>query len=431
MKSLIQKILTGLARAIIKKYKPDVIGVTGSVGKTSAKDAIVCALAGNFTVRGSEKTYNNEFGVPLTVIGARSAVWSLSGWVRVIFRAVRLLLWKDLSYPSILVVEMGADKPGDIEKLVSIAPPKIGVITAISPAHTDRLGTLADVLSEKGKIFCRHSTSDHWMVLSADEPLLRSLAEHTPACVMLFGMGADAYVRADDIVQRLVFRSDRPYANGLRCTVTVGDQSVRAEFPHIIGAHILSTILSAVAVGCIYHIPLQKIVDQLAAYQSPKSRMRPIPGIKGTLILDDTYNSSPKAARGALDVLAGFEIDEGARRIAVLGDMRELGEISQREHKAIGAYATVNGVDVLLCVGGSAEFFAAGARDAGLDEDKIFVFNDAQSAGTFLQNEIVTGDVVLVKGSQAVRLEKIVKEVMADPLHAADLLVRQEEEWQK
>ncbi|MDP2630589.1 MAG: hypothetical protein Q8P56_04230, partial [Candidatus Uhrbacteria bacterium] len=131
MKSLIQRILTVLARAIIKKYKPDIIGVTGSVGKTSAKDAIVCALAGNFTVRGSEKTYNNEFGVPLTVIGARSAVWSLVGWVRVIARAVWLLLWRDASYPGILVVEMGADKPGDIEKLVSIAPPKIGVITAI------------------------------------------------------------------------------------------------------------------------------------------------------------------------------------------------------------------------------------------------------------------------------------------------------------
>ncbi len=431
MKSLIQKILTGLARGIIKKYKPDVIGVTGSVGKTSAKDALVCALAGNFTVRGSEKTYNNEFGVPLTVIGMQSAIGSSVGWVRVIAHAVHLLLWRDLSYPSILVVEMGADKPGDIEKLVSIAPPKIGVITAISPAHTDRLGTLADVLSEKGKMFCRHFTSDHWMVLSADEPLLRALAENTPACVMLFGMSPDAHVRADDIVQRLVFKSDRPYASGLQCTVTVGDQSARAEFPHIIGAHILSTVLSAVAVGCIYHIPLQKIVDQLAAYQSPKSRMRPIPGIKGTLILDDTYNSSPKAARGALDVLAGFEIDEGARRIAVLGDMRELGEISEREHRAIGAYAAQNGIDIFLCVGGSAEFFAAGAREAGLDEDKIFVFNDAQSAGIFLQDVLRTGDVVLVKGSQAVRLEKIVKEVMADPLRASELLVRQEEEWQK
>ncbi|MDP2630226.1 MAG: cyanophycin synthetase, partial [Candidatus Uhrbacteria bacterium] len=296
---------------------------------------------------------------------------------------------------------------------------------------TDRLGTVADVLSEKGKIFCRHSTPDHWMVLSADEPLLRSLAEKTPACVMLFGMGPDAYVRVDDITQRLVFKSDRPYANGLSCTVTVGDQSARAEFPHIIGAHILSTVLSAVAVGSIYRIPLQKIITQLAAYQSPKSRMRPIPGIKGTLILDDTYNSSPKAARGALDVLAGFEIDDRARRIAVLGDMRELGEISQREHRTIGAYVAENGIDMLMCVGGSAEFFAAGARDAGLDESKISVFNDAQSAGTFLQNELRSGDVVLVKGSQAVRLERIVKEVMADPLRASELLVRQEEEWQK
>lgn len=431
MKSVIQKIITALAQAIIKKYKPDIIGVTGSVGKTSAKDAIVCALVGNFIVRGSEKTYNNEFGVPLTVIGMQSAVGSIAGWIRVIMHALRLLLWRDRSYPAILVIEMGADKPGDIEKLVSIAPPKIGVITAISPAHTDKLGALADVLEEKGKIFCRHSTADHWMVLSADEPLLRALSQNTAACVMMFGVSVDAHVQAQDITLRLVFRNDQPYAGGLFCTIAVGNESVPAEFPHIIGVHVLSSVLSAVAVGRIYHIPLQKIIDQLAVYTSPRSRMCPIPGIKGTLIIDDTYNSSPKAAQGALDVLSSFEIDEHARRIAVLGDMRELGEISEREHKAIGVYAAEKNIDMLICVGDFAELFAAGARDAGLDESRIFVFNDAQSAGFFLQNELATGDVVLVKGSQAVRLEKIVKEVMADPLHASELLVRQEEEWQK
>jgi len=429
MELFFQKFLASLARAIIKKYRPDIIGVTGSVGKTSTKDAIVLVLSGNFSVRGNEMNYNNEIGVPLTVIGAHAQGKSLFGWLTVFFKAVTLLIKKDSQYPSILVLEMGADQPGDIEKLVTIAPPKIGVITAISPAHTEKLGSLRDVLEEKSKIFCRHSTADHWMVLNADDPSLLPLSENACACVMTFGQQAHATVRSSHVVERFVFKSDRPYAGGLFCTLTVDGHSVDAEFPHVLGTHILSSALAAVAVGTIYHIPLNKIVHELSEYTSPKGRMRPLYGIKKTLLIDDTYNASPKAARAALNVLIHFEINRGARRIAVLGDMRELGEISKKEHKSLGEYAVSCGVDLLLCVGESAEYIASGARDAHLDESRIFVFNDSASAGHALQDMMEEGDIVLIKGSQAVRMERIVKEVMAEPLRAEELLVRQTARW--
>ncbi len=442
MKSLMQKLLATLARAIIQKYGPDVIGVTGSVGKTTAKEAIVRVLSGSFAVRGNEKSYNNELGLPLTIIGMHAPARSLSGWVRIFFRATLLLVRHDSSYPSVLVLEMGADAPGDIEKLVSIAPPKIGVITAIGPAHLELFGSLENIIREKKKIFCRHTTSDHWMVLNADDPALLPLSENTRSCVMTFGQNKEALLGISDISEQYAFFPDNnERVSGISCTITYKGASVRAEFPRLVGRHVLPSIIAGAAVGCIYHIPLAEIASRLHLAEPAPGRMHLIPGIKHTLLIDDTYNSSPNAARGALDTLMSFEIDTSARRIAVLGDMRELGEHTEKEHRALGAYAAQKGIDYLFAVGAAAEFLAHGAREdksasaecfgaTSLDSEHIFVFNDSASAGNALQSFMQKGDVILLKGSQNVlRMERIVKEVMAEPLRAKELLVRQDAEW--
>ncbi|MEK7122409.1 MAG: UDP-N-acetylmuramoyl-tripeptide--D-alanyl-D-alanine ligase [Patescibacteria group bacterium] len=429
MKIYFQNVLAFLAKGIVKKYRPDIVAITGSVGKTTAKEATVRVLSETFSVRGNEKSYNNELGVPLTIIGCRAPGRSMFGWCRVLFRALSLLVWKSRSYPAVLVLEMGADAPGDIEKLVAIAPPKIGLITAIGPTHLEKLGSVERLVEEKMKIFSRHTRPDQWIVLNADDPRLSSSSVGPQT--LSFGTDESATLRISDITERNVFHSDhKDYISGVFCTLTFNDESVRVELPHLVGKHVLPSVIAAGAIGLIYRISLPEIAQRLHHVQPAVGRMHPIPGIKHTLLIDDTYNSSPNAARGALDVLMSFEIDAGARRIAVLGDMRELGAHTEEEHRMIGEYAGIAGVDYLLAVGEASHFLAGGARKY-LDESRVFVFNDSASAGLVLQDMMEKGDIVLIKGSQNVlRMERIVKEVMAEPFRAEELLVRQDPEWQ-
>ena len=170
------------------------------------------------------------------------------------------------------------------------------------------------------------------------------------------------------------------------------------------------------------------MVEALAKFKTPKGRSRVIEGIKGTYIIDDTYNSSPVAAEAAIATLSQFKTL--GKKIAVLGDMLELGKYAVAEHKRIGALA--GGVcDTLLCVGVRARYMAEGAEAGGLSEKNIFQFDDAREAGKFLEQLIKTGDVILVKGSQSMRMERVVEEIMAHPEQKEELLVRQEEEWLK
>lgn len=464
MKKIIHTILALLARRIVAKYHPDVIAITGSVGKTTAKEATVRVLSETFYVRGSEKSFNNELGVPLTIIGAHAPGRSPYAWMRVLLRGFSLLLWRTKDYPAILVLEMGADAPGDIEKLVALAEPKVAVITAIGPTHLEKLGSLERLVEEKMRIFSRHTRPDQWIVLNADDQnLMKRHSEQSKAesrnpdgswatgsltgvrddstrpSTVTFGYDESADLRISGITERYVFHTVGSGSisseivpdplRGIFCTLTYQGESVRVEFPLVVGRHVLPSIIAAAAFACIYRIPLPEIAHRLHHAQPAPGRMHLISGIKHTLLIDDTYNSSPNAARGALDVLMAFEIDGGARRIAVLGDMRELGSHTEKEHQELGTYIAKSGVDFLFAVGQSAEFLAAGARDGGLDESRIFVCNDSTSAGRALQDMMEKGDVVLIKGSQAVRMEKVVKEVMAEPSHASELLVRQEKEW--
>jgi len=249
--------------------------------------------------------------------------------------------------------------------------------------------------------------------------------------MLTFGTSESADLRFSDISERYVFHTDEgQHVSGVSCTLTYNGESVRAEFPRLVGRHVLPSLLSAAAVGCIYNIPLAEIASRLYEAEPAPGRMHLIDGIKHTLLIDDSYNSSPNAARGALDTLMSFEIDASARHIAVLGDMRELGAHTEKEHHDLGIYAVEKGIDYLFAVGSAARFLADGAREGTLDETHIFVFNDSASAGVALQDFIQKGDVILIKASQNIlRMERIVKELMAQPDRAEELLVRQDKEW--
>lgn len=452
MVKILEKKLRFLAKRIIKKYQPDIIGVTGSVGKTSAKEAVFKVLSGQFSCRRSLGNYNNEIGVPLTIIGAPSGKKSLFGWLKVFCRALRLMLINS-SYPKILILEMGADKPGDLEYLTNFIPLKVGIVTAIAPVHTEFFKTLENIAREKSRVItCL--PKDGFALINADDELVRPMKEKTEAAVSTYGLSKEAEVRATEI--KLSYGEINPMdglkrktVRGLSFKVQYSGSTAPFYLPGVLGEHQVYTALAATAVGLAYGLNLISISEQLKSFKSPAGRMNVIQGIKHTLIIDDSYNSSPQAALAALAVLEKINLGEdipgsvrppaieklprGGRRFlkfACLGEMAELGEFTEQGHALVGQRAA--GVaDILITVGEKAKTIAKEALKRGMHEMQIFSFDFAEEVGRFLQDRIHKGDIILVKGSQVSRMEKVVKEIMAEPRRADELLVRQGIEWQK
>lgn len=428
LKSLLHYWLRFFSKKILNKYKPDIVGITGSVGKTSSKEAIAAVLEKKFTVRRSTKNYNNEIGLPLTIIGVdKTPGKSVWGWLAVILKAKKLIFKRDKNYPEILVLEMGADKPGDIEYLTEFAPCKVGVLTFISHAHTEFFKTIKKIAQEK-RIIISHLRQDGFAVLNFDNELVMQSAGTTKAEVVTYGFKEGADLRATDI--NILKDEQTGWSTGLNFKVLYKGSVVPVFLPGVIAKSAISAALSGLAVGTIFGVNLVEGAQALSKLEGLPGRMRLIPGIKNTLIIDDTYNSSPEAAKSAVETLAQVEVKYGAKRYAVLGDMLELGTETENAHRELGFRVAELGIDNLITIGEAAKHTAQAAKEAGLDENAIASFANSGEAGRFLQEKLKPGDVVLAKGSQGGRLEKLVKEVMAEPLQAAKLLPRQGREWE-
>lgn len=427
MKIIVQNILKFFSKKIIRKYNPLIIGITGSVGKTSAKEAIFAVLSDKKNVRRSIKNYNNEIGVPLTIIGEDARGRSVSGWLKVFFKAFKIVLITDENYPKILILEMGVDRPGDMDYLNSIVQCKIGIVTLIGSAHVEYFGTLERIQREKGKLI-ESLPKDGYAILNYDNEKTRQLKGQSRAKVITYGFDKKANIRAQEIKPSL--DEDRNI-QGVSFKLTYNGSSVPVFLPGVLGASTVSAALSGAAVAITQNINLIEISKALKKIKFPKGRMSLVKGIKRTLIIDDTYNSSPQSVISALGVFKEIPIDEGSDRIAILGDMMELGSYSEEGHQEVGKYLAKLEVDKLITVGERSRDIGRGAKKNGMKEDYIFHFADNTSAGKFLQEIIKEGDAALIKGSQGMRMEKIVKEVMAEPQKSEELLVRQEKEWLK
>lgn len=426
LKTILHFVLRRLAKNIIKKYHPDIIGITGSIGKTSTKEAIATVLATKFFARANYKNYNNEIGAPLTIIGEeQSPGKNIFGWLNILRRALSLLLYKK-KYPEILVLEMGADKPGDILYLVKMAPCKVGVLTYISHAHTEYFKTIKKIAQEK-RVIISHLNRDGFAVLNYDNEIVMQNAGATKAEIITYGLNEGADVRATDI--NIIVHSLSGWPSGLNFKINYRGNAVPAFLPGAVAMHLIPSALAGVAVGAIYGINLLESAQALKNLPPLPGHMRLIAGIKDTLIIDDSYNSSPEPTKSALETLARINLKEGARRFAVLGDMLELGAETENAHREIGFKTAEVGADFLITVGEAGKHTAIAAREAGLEDNKIASFAEAVTAGKFLQEKISAGDVALIKGSQGSRMEKIVKEIMAEPLEAPQLLVRQNAYW--
>ncbi len=429
MKAFLLHILVFLAGKVIKKYQPTIIGITGSVGKTSAKEAITHILASQIDVRASEKNFNTEIGVSLVIIGIdQSPGRSLGKWISVCIRALRLLYVRDPRYPRILILEMGADRPGDISTLTTLAPCSIGLLTAIGPAHLEKFGTMEALVNEK-KEMIRHLAPRSTAIVNADDPFLYPLNEKLRARLITFGFAEYADLRADSFVEQYVFLPQEQVSMSMSFECSYADQLTHCELHHSIGKQAVYATLAALAAACALGIPLQQAVGDMRSYKGLKGRMKLLQGMKQTLIIDDSYNSSPLAAFEALGALEKIRIHEYAKRIAVFGDMLELGTFTQAEHRKLGELCAQKNVDILVTIGPAAKWIAESAAEHGIDTSRILRFDRSEEAREVLVNIMKQGDVILVKGSQGMRLEKLIKEILAEPLQASELLVRQGREW--
>ncbi|KKT26238.1 MAG: UDP-N-acetylmuramoyl-tripeptide-D-alanyl-D-alanine ligase [Parcubacteria group bacterium GW2011_GWA2_43_9b] len=428
-KRILILLLRLLAQATLRRYKPLVIGVTGSVGKTSAREAISAILKEKFSTRRSIKNYNNEIGAPLTILGQTSGGKSVWQWLQIfLIGFFEIFYTKD--YPKILILEMGADKMGDISYLTDFIKCHIGVITAIGeiPVHVEFFQSVDQVAREKSALISNIDKGG-WAVLNYDDERVRAMMKKTSAQIFTYGFDERADLRASNFEQHL----DNLSEAGISFKVDYQGSNVPIRLRSGYAKHQVSSILAGIAVGLIFKMNLVEIGEALKNYQPPVGRLHLLRGLKKTWIIDDTYNSSPSSALGAFDVMEKIsnlrEDGQPGRKIAALGDMLELGSFTEQAHRQVGAKAA-KVLDIVLAVGERSIFMADEAQKNGLTENKVLYFASSEEAGRELRNLIREGDVILVKGSQGIRMEKIVKEIMAEPEKAKELLVRQEESWE-
>lgn len=429
-KSTVVWLLTALAKGVLRKYRPRIVAVTGSVGKTSAKDAIYEVLADTARVRKSQKSFNSELGLPLTILGVPNAWNNPLRWLQNIVDGVFMLLFT-VPYPEWLVLEVGADRPGDIRGLSKWLPVDVAVITRLPevPVHVEFFDSPEAVIEEKASLIDAIKPGGV-LALFADDPRTVGLQHRLPAPdarIITFGFSALADVRGEQAALAYEEGAER-WPIGIEARISSEGVSVPVRVVGAAGSHAFLPALAAAAVGTALGRTLADMLPALARYAPPPGRMRLVRGIKDTLLIDDTYNASPAATTAALETLA--LVASARRRIAAIGDMLELGRHSTAEHRKVGECAAKT-ADMLVTVGFRARDIAQGALDAGMLEKNILQFEDAGKAGAHIQNMLAAGDCLLVKGSQSMRMERIVEECMQEPERASELLVRQDEEWKK
>jgi UDP-N-acetylmuramoyl-tripeptide--D-alanyl-D-alanine ligase len=350
-----------------------VVGVTGSTGKTIAKEIVADVLSGTFRVLRNEGNLNSETGLPMTLL--------------------RLEPSHQLS-----VLEMSMYTEGEIARLAEIARPEVGVVLAVHPTHLERAGSLDAIARAKAELPAA-LPADGLAVLNADDARVLAMRNVTAATVRTFGLGPDADVRAVDVesngVNGTTFTLDAPW----------GRRRLRSATP---GRHLVPHALAAATVADHFGVPLDEVEDALAAGSRAEHRMAVVEATAGATVIDDTYNASPVSVAAALDFLGESPLAPGRARYAVLGDMLELGPDEERLHREVGALAA--GVaDALVAVGERGRWIAEGAQAAGLR--RITTVRDADEAVRAVERDLApgVGDLLLVKGSRGIELDRLVK----------------------
>ncbi len=428
LKKIIVKILTWEARLVIWRYKPKIIAISGTVGKTTTKDIVYTALSKSLKIRRNKKSLNSEFGVPLTILGSESGWQNYFSWLKIIFSGlVTIFYTKD--YPEWLVLEVGIDHPGDMAKTASWLKPDIAVFTTYSdmPVHVEFFDGPEGVMEEQTKLL-QYVKTDGLILVNADDKNVLKIKNKSHVKAVTYSIedeGADFFASNYQINYS---KENEFWPKGLSFKVDYKGKVFPVILNGVLGEQYTYPVLIAMAIADTLEISMVEVLSSLAEFKPAPGRIRIIEGLKNSVILDDTYNASPIAVEKALAVLKNLKTK--GQKIAVLGDMLELGKYTTPEHKKIGELVYDFKIDILVAVGLRAETIAEKAIESGMDKNKVHVFRKSYEALHLVEELISENDAVLVKGSQGIRMEKIVEAIMKNPDQKEELLVRQEKEWQ-
>ncbi|MBI4049370.1 MAG: UDP-N-acetylmuramoyl-tripeptide--D-alanyl-D-alanine ligase [Candidatus Doudnabacteria bacterium] len=418
MRIVLKTILAILARLTLLRYKPKIVGITGSVGKTSAKEAVSLVLSSRYRVRSSYENYNNEIGLPLSIIGEYSAGKNFFAWLLIVLKALLKLF--TFRYPQILVLEMGSDRSGDIEYLVSVVSKLDAVVlTDIGISHLEFFASASALAKEKLSI-TKGLSKEGVAIANFDNDRIRENLNMDKYRVISYGFGPNCLVVATDF-----HLLNEHSVWGLNFKVHHAGTVVPFFLPNALGKPSVYASLAAAAVGLHFGINLVDASESLSKLTPLAGRLRFLAGIKHTSIIDDSYNAAPSSTLVALETLAAIA---PGRKIVALGDMAELGRAGEEGHKLVAAKILELSVNTVFLIGEQVKIIQDELASKKFN-GQVFLFENADDARIPIQNFLLPNDTILIKGSQAARMEKIVKETMADPLKAEELLVRQSKKW--
>lgn len=364
------KALQDVAAHHRRQFDVRVIGITGSIGKTTTKEAIHSVLSKSFPTLKSEENLNNEIGLPLTLLGL------------------------DETHAKV-VLELGMYALGEIAQLAAMALPQVGVVTNVSQSHMERLGTLDRIAQAKAELV-QALPPEGTAILNGDDPRVKAMSGMTQAQVLYYGLSPHCHLRASHIESRGL--------DGVRFRMHYGRETLHVKIP-LLGRHSVHTALAAAAVGVTEGQPWGQIVAGLRDV-AVQLRLIATPGMRGSTIIDDSYNAGPTSSLAALNLLAELE----GRKIAVLGDMLELGSFEEEGHRKVGRRVAAV-VDKLVTVGALGAMIGWEAIAIGMPKSDVLFAENNQQAIEVLQDLVAPGDLILVKGSRGMQMEEIVAEL--------------------
>ncbi len=404
LRRLTARLFEAQTRRLLRTHEFEIVGVSGAVGKTATKLAIATVLRQKYQVLVQHGSFNDEIGLPLACFNIPLPAHILNpfSWIRVLIQ----MEWRlHRPFPfDVLVIEIGTDAPGEIPHTLTFLKPQIGVITAVTPEHMEYFPDgMNQVAAEEMALVAAVKT----VVVNEDAVPSKYRKQYLAKHRHVIGYGARAEVHWD------------------KSSIVLAKHKIPVE-PHVIGEHMLLTLLAAAAVARELGLSDEQIAAGVAKVHPVSGRMNPLPGVNGSRLIDDTYNSSPDAVVAALATLAKYP-GQG-RRIAVLGSMNELGDDAPRYHEETGAHAA--GVDLLITIGELAnKYLGPAAVKAGLDPTRLKTAETPVAAGNFLKSMLTRDDVVLIKGSQdRLYTEEATKLLLANSADAKKL-VRQSPFW--
>ncbi len=417
MKKILELQLKLLAKLVLRKYKPKLISITGSVGKTSTKEASYFILKNHFRVRRSYNNYNNEIGLPLTILGQKSAKNSIIKWLIIFLKSIHLLLKHDKNYPEILILEMGVDRPGDMQYLCDIAKPDIAIVTAIGTAHLEFFKSQANIIREK-QVLVENVKAGGLVILNHDQKEVLEMAKKSPAKSLSFGFSKKADLGAVDYFLDI--------KKGASLKLNFEGALVPANFQNIISKGGVYACLAALLLATHFDINLIKGIKDLKNFSLPAGRMKPFIGLNNSLIIDDSYNASPESI-----ILAIKTIKSLKNKILVLGDILEIGEEIAQASIEIAKEINKLNFSRVITKGETAININRELLALGFSQKKLHHFSSPSQIISYLKPKLSEDSVILVKGSQGARMEIVVKGLLKNPELDQKNLVRQEEDWLK